>query len=94
MPDRRQRVEQPAVAVALAELLGPQRGQRLRKAGETAEYRFADKERYGYLVPAKGKIEVNGVALDARDGAAIQGEDTIRVTASEDAELILVDVAA
>ena len=64
------------------------------KAGETAEYRFADKERYGYLVPAKGKIEVNGVALEARDGAAIHGEDAIRVTASEDAELILVDADA
>ncbi|MGN6579689.1 MAG: pirin family protein [Bordetella sp.] len=64
------------------------------KAGETAEYRFADKERYGYLVPAKGKIDINGVALEARDGAAIHGEDVIRVTAGEDAELILVDAAA
>lgn len=64
------------------------------KAGETAEYRFADKERYGYLVPASGKVEINGIALDARDGAAIHGEDAVRVTASEDAELILVDAAA
>lgn len=63
------------------------------KAGDTAEYRFASGERYGYLVPAVGKVEVNGVALDARDGAAIHGEEVIRVTAREDAELILVDAA-
>jgi len=63
------------------------------KAGDIAEYRFASGERYGYLVPAVGKVEVNGVALDARDGAAIHGEEVIRVTAREDAELILVDAA-
>lgn len=63
------------------------------KAGDTVEYRFASGERYGYLVPAVGKVEVNGVTLDARDGAAIHGEDVIRVTAREDAELILVDAA-
>ncbi|HRN62817.1 MAG TPA: hypothetical protein PLF73_10195, partial [Luteimonas sp.] len=63
------------------------------KAGETAEYHFADAGRYGYLVPAKGRVEVEGVALDARDGAAISGEARIRVTAIEDAELVLVDTA-
>ncbi|EXF46104.1 pirin domain-containing protein [Pseudomonas sp. BAY1663] len=63
------------------------------KAGATAEYRFADAERYGYLVPASGKVEVNGVRLDARDGAAISGEEVILVTALEDAELVLVDAA-
>ena len=60
--------------------------------GESAEYAF-DGERYGYLVPAKGAIEVNGVAVNARDGAAIRGEARIRVTASEDAEVVLVDTA-
>ncbi len=63
------------------------------KAGETAEYPIGP-ERYGYLVPATGKIEVNGVTLDARDGAAIHGEEAIRVTSSEDAELVLVDAPA
>jgi redox-sensitive bicupin YhaK (pirin superfamily) len=60
--------------------------------GESAEYAF-DGERYGYLVPAKGAIEVNGVVVNARDGAAIRGEARIRVTASEDAEVVLVDTA-
>ncbi len=63
------------------------------KAGETAEYRFADASRYGYLVPATGTVEVNGVQLEARDGAAIHDEALIRVTAREDAELVLVDAA-
>ncbi len=62
------------------------------KAGETAEYAL-DRSRHAYLVPAAGKVEVNGVALNARDGAAITDEDLLRVTALEDAELVLVDAA-
>lgn len=61
-------------------------------AGESAEYDFGA-DRYGYLVPAKGAVEVNGVRIDARDGAAIRDERAIRVTALEDAELVLVDTA-
>jgi quercetin 2,3-dioxygenase len=60
------------------------------KAGDTAEYSFAD-HRYGYLVPAKGAVEINGVRIDARDGAAIRDESVIRVKALDDAELVLVD---
>lgn len=63
------------------------------KAGETLEYRFDDAERYGYLVPAQGEVEVNGVQLAERDGAAIYGETLIRITAHSDAELVLVDSA-
>jgi redox-sensitive bicupin YhaK (pirin superfamily) len=63
------------------------------KAGESASYAFAD-GRYGYLVPAKGSVEINGVKLDTRDGAAIRNEPALQVTALEDAELVLVDAAA
>lgn len=63
------------------------------KAGETAEYAMSP-DRYGYLVPAKGTVELNGIRLDTRDGAAIREEAALRVTALEDAELVLVDVAA
>jgi redox-sensitive bicupin YhaK (pirin superfamily) len=63
------------------------------KAGESADYAFAD-GRFGYLVPAKGAVEVNGVHLDARDGAAIRDVASIRVTAIDDAELVLVDSGA
>jgi redox-sensitive bicupin YhaK (pirin superfamily) len=62
------------------------------KAGETAEYTMAE-GRYGYLVPARGSVELNGVQLDARDGAAIRDEALLRMTALEDAELVLVDTA-
>jgi hypothetical protein len=62
------------------------------KAGETADYPLGG-ERHGYLVPAKGAIEVNDVKLNARDGAAVYGEKNLRVKALEDAEIILVDAA-
>jgi len=62
------------------------------KAGESTEYRIG-KDRRGYLVPASGSVEVDGVKLEARDGAAISDVDTIRVTALADAELVLVDSA-
>lgn len=60
-------------------------------AGETAEYLLGEGRR-GYLVSARGAIEVNGVRLAERDGAAIQNERSLRVTALEDAEIVLVDV--
>ena len=60
--------------------------------GESAEY-AADKARHLYLVPAAGSIEVNGVRVNARDGAAIRDEATLKITALEDAELVLVDAA-
>jgi len=62
------------------------------KAGETIEYSLGA-ARHAYLVPATGKIEVNGTALNARDGAAIKGVEVLTVTALEDAELVLVDAA-
>lgn len=62
------------------------------RAGETAEYMLGAGH-HAYLVPATGKVEINGVALDARDGAAIVDEAVIRVTAIEDAEIVLVDAA-
>ncbi len=63
------------------------------KAGETAVYRFAEAERYGYLVPAKGSVKINEVLIGAGDGAAIHGETEIHVTAIEDAEVVMVDTA-
>jgi redox-sensitive bicupin YhaK (pirin superfamily) len=62
------------------------------KAGETIAYPIGA-GRNGYLVPATGKVTLNGVQLDARDGAAIQQEETITVTAVEDSEIVLVDAA-
>jgi redox-sensitive bicupin YhaK (pirin superfamily) len=59
-------------------------------AGETITYRLAQ-GRKAYLVPAVGAVEVNGVPLNARDGAAIADEAEITITARADAELVLVD---
>lgn len=61
-------------------------------AGQSAEYPLG-RLRKGYLVAAKGQIEVNGVRAAERDGLAIADEDVVRVSAIEDSEVILVDVA-
>jgi redox-sensitive bicupin YhaK (pirin superfamily) len=60
------------------------------KTGETVEYRLGG-NRHAYLVPAAGTVEVNGVRLAARDGAAIRDEATLTITALKDSELVLVD---
>jgi redox-sensitive bicupin YhaK (pirin superfamily) len=62
------------------------------RAGEAIDYPLGA-ARSGYLVPAKGAVEVNGVRLDARDGAAITQEENLKITALEDSEIVLVDAA-
>ncbi len=59
------------------------------KAGEAIEL-DADAERHLYLVPS-GRVRVNGVAAEPRDGIAITGESKLTIHADEDAELVLVD---
>lgn len=60
------------------------------KAGESLTYDLAGGRR-AYLVPAVGEVDVNGVALNPRDGAGIRDEATLTVTAKSDAELVMVD---
>jgi hypothetical protein len=62
------------------------------RAGESAEY-DAGKARHLYLVPAAGSVEVNGIRVNARDGAAISDEARVTIKALEDSELVLVDAA-
>jgi redox-sensitive bicupin YhaK (pirin superfamily) len=62
------------------------------KAGESAHY-TPTKARRLYLVPAAGKVDVNGVNVNARDGLAISDEHELKITALEDSELVLVDAA-
>jgi hypothetical protein len=62
------------------------------KAGESATYALGA-GRHAYLTPAHGAVEVNGVRIDARDGAAITGETALTLTALEDSEIVLVDAA-
>ncbi|MGZ2412140.1 quercetin 2,3-dioxygenase [Sphingomonas sp. F9_3S_D5_B_2] len=58
-------------------------------AGETIES-DADPRRHLYLVPS-GRVRVNGVEAGPRDGVAITGEDKIRIEATDEAEVVLVD---
>jgi redox-sensitive bicupin YhaK (pirin superfamily) len=60
------------------------------RAGETVDYPIG-RDRQAYLVPATGAIEIDGVRVNARDGAAIKNLDTIKVKALEDSEVVLVE---
>jgi redox-sensitive bicupin YhaK (pirin superfamily) len=62
------------------------------KAGEELAYDAAP-GRHLYLVSAAGDVEVGGVELGPRDGAAIRDEPTLKIRARSDAELVLVDSA-
>jgi hypothetical protein len=62
------------------------------KAGASVEYAL-DQARHAYLVPTAGILDVNGVRIDARDGAAIKDTAVIKITAIEDSELVMVDAA-
>ena len=48
--------------------------------------------RVAYLVAATGGVTVNGVAANTRDGVTVSGETEVVVTATEDAEVVMVDV--
>ena len=62
------------------------------RAGESAVHALGA-GRHAYLVPARGAVEVNGVRIEARDGAALRDEPDVTVRALEDAEVVLVDCA-
>lgn len=57
-------------------------------AGQSATLRLDG--RPAYLVPARGAITVNGVAAQARDGVAIDGEAEVVLAATADAEIVVV----
>lgn len=60
------------------------------KEGETIEYALAE-TRHAYLVPASGAVDVNGVKINARDGAAIKDVAVVSITAVADSEIVMVD---
>ncbi len=61
-------------------------------AGATVDYELRP-GRHAYLVPATGAVEINGIRVGTRDGAAIKDETRLRITALETAEIVLVDAA-
>ena len=64
------------------------------RAGERLTHAVGE-GRHAYLVPATGRIEIDGVPFAARDGAALSAREpggrTVTITAIEDAEIVLVD---
>ena len=59
-------------------------------AGDTVTYQ-ADPVRHQYLVAPSGRIRINGLEANPRDGVAITGENSITVEAVDDAEVVMVD---
>lgn len=62
------------------------------KAGQTAEYAIQPGRKV-YLVPASGRVDINGVIANAGDGVAIREETLLRVAAEQESEVVLVEVA-
>ena len=50
--------------------------------------------RQAWLQVARGRLDLNGRQLGAGDGAAITGEDELRIKGVDDAELLLFDLAS
>ena len=61
-------------------------------AGQTVRHALG-RDRQAYLVPSTGRLTVNGVALAARDGAVISGEEEIEIAAGADSEFLLADLS-
>lgn len=60
--------------------------------GEEATHQFAN-GRHGWLQVARGSVSLNGAELKQGDGAAISRETNLRVSASDQAEVLLFDLA-
>ena len=58
------------------------------EAGASIEYVLRE-PRLAYLVPSTGTVDVNGVRIYARDGAAIKDVNLVTITAIEDADLVM-----
>jgi len=60
-------------------------------AGQSVDHRLQP-GRTAYLVPALGRLTVNGREVNARDGVVVTDEDTIQIKAIEDSEVLLADL--
>jgi redox-sensitive bicupin YhaK (pirin superfamily) len=61
------------------------------KVGESVDYVLRER-RLAYLVTSSGTVDVNGVRIHPRDGAAIKDVDIVTITSIEDADVIMVEV--
>ena len=62
------------------------------EAGKEISYTNAFKGNGVYVVVIKGKVNINNIELGTRDALGISETDTFTITASEDAELLAVEV--
>jgi redox-sensitive bicupin YhaK (pirin superfamily) len=60
--------------------------------GERAKHALAD-GRHAWLQMVSGRVELNGTALAAGDGAAVSGESALEIVAVEPAHFLLFDLA-
>ncbi len=61
------------------------------KAGQSVTHEL-EPGRKGYLVPATGRLKVNGETVDARAGVVLEDVEEVAITAEEDSEILLADV--
>ncbi len=64
----------------------------LLKAGEEVAHELSQ-GRHGWLQVARGSVELNGNKLGQGDGAAISDEKELKIKGTEDAEVLLFDLA-
>ena len=64
----------------------------LLQAGEQQSFTLSS-NRYAWVQVAQGKISLNGVSLEAGDGAAVSEETLLDFQAQTDAEVLLFDLA-
>jgi hypothetical protein len=64
----------------------------LLKGGEAVEHQL-EPGRHAWLQVVKGTVGLNGTRLGAGDGAAISEESTLTISAGDDSEVILFDLA-
>ena len=64
----------------------------LLEAGQAIDHQL-HADRYAWLQLARGSLELNGENLRAGDGAAISKETRVEISAAEDSEFLLFDLA-
>ncbi len=64
----------------------------LLDGAEAAELAL-DPQRMAYVHLVRGSLEVNGERLQAGDAAALAGESEVRLSAGQDAEVLVFDLA-
>ena len=62
------------------------------EAGTSLEYPLG-RGRHAWLQVIRGDVDMNGAALNASDAAAVSDEDSVRIAATSDAEVMLFELA-